>query len=280
MAQQPNQRKPDGLLAQIATLGLVEVTLGRLTQRRSGLPGIGVLYGPPGWGKSFCANEIAKTDRQGVYVQIRSSWSRKALLQAIAEELGTETRGTLATLLDGICAELTPKARTRVLILDEFDHCTRSDLMVELVRDIYEGSQGSMLLIGEEKLPRKLEHWERLHSRVLSWAPALPVSVEDAAKLATIYCPNVELREGVLARLVESAQGSVRRVCVNLSLILDHCMTFGSPSVGVETLDREIKVYTGRSPEPRKLPGEEREQAANRPPFTTTRNGTGDRRGA
>lgn len=42
--------RPPGV-ASIAALDLVATTLTRLKQRRSGMPGIGVLYGPAGWEK-------------------------------------------------------------------------------------------------------------------------------------------------------------------------------------------------------------------------------------
>ncbi|MCG9087420.1 AAA family ATPase, partial [Laribacter hongkongensis] len=85
--------------------------------------------------------------------------------------------GTIPALLDQICEQLA--ASQRPLIIDEFDFALRSDSMVELVRDIYEGSQGTILLIGEEQLPQRLKRWERFHSRVMAWIPALPVSLED-----------------------------------------------------------------------------------------------------
>jgi hypothetical protein len=56
-------------------------------------------------------------------------------------------------------------------------------------------------LVGEELLPRKLEAWERFHSRVSAWAPAQRVSHADAEKLAPIYCPDVELTSDVHDKL-------------------------------------------------------------------------------
>jgi hypothetical protein len=58
----------------------------------------------------------------------------------------------------------------RPLIIDEFDHLMKGD-KVELIRDLYEGSQGTFLIIGEEMLARKLEKWERFHGRILNWVP-------------------------------------------------------------------------------------------------------------
>ncbi len=61
---------------------------------------------------------------------------------------------------------------------------------VEIVRDFYEASQGTFLIIGEEMLARKLEKWERFHGRILNWVLALPADCNDVTLLAVIYAPK------------------------------------------------------------------------------------------
>ncbi|WP_404991360.1 AAA family ATPase [Cupriavidus pauculus] len=237
-----------GGVANIGTLDLVSATLERLDTRRSGLPGMAVLYGPAGWGKTFATNVLAIESR-AYYVQMRSAWRSKSLLEKILFEMGVKHgKATVPALLDMVCEQLSTSRRT--LILDEFDYATKSDSLIELARDIYEGSQGSLLLVGEELLPKKLEQWERFHSRVLTWAPAQPVTVEDAVQLAAIYAPNVELSPDVLAHLVQAAKGSVRRVSVNLTQLHEHCLTYGIDVCTVADMEK-VAIYTGRAPERR-----------------------------
>jgi hypothetical protein len=50
---QISKARPVGGIAAIATLDVVQATLEQLATRRQGVPGIGVLYGPSGWGKTF-----------------------------------------------------------------------------------------------------------------------------------------------------------------------------------------------------------------------------------
>lgn len=236
-----------GGVASIATLDLVATALEKLVGRHGDLPGLGVLYGPAGWGKSFCANTIANQER-GYFVQMKSAWRSKALLEKILFEMGLRAKGTVAQLLDEVCTQLA--ASRRPLIIDEFDHCAKSDALIEIVRDIYEGSRAAIMLIGEEGLPHTLERWERFHSRVLSWVPAQPVTFDDAAKLAVIYCPDIKVGDDMLAHLVKIAGGSVRRVSVNLTLVHGYCMTMGLRSVDMDAWGDQ-PFYTGRSPERR-----------------------------
>lgn len=237
---------PPGL-ASIAALDLVSVTMEKLKDRNAGLPGLGVLYGPAGWGKSMAAGSMQMLYR-AYYLQIRSAWTRKTLLEKILVEMGVTVpkhRATIPHLLDLVCAQLS--GSTRPLVLDEFDYCTRSDGLIEIVRDIYEGSRCSILLVGEELLPQKLAGWERFHSRVLAWAPAQPVSLGDAYKLAPLYCAGVELSEDLLAHLVALSEGSVRRLSVNLSLVRNEALTHGEDAMSLASWGGR-ELYTGQAP--------------------------------
>lgn len=234
-------------VAQIANLDLVSIAAEKLLSRVDSLPGIGVMYGEAGRGKTIACSALANQTR-GYYVQMRSAWNRKALLEKILFEMGIKPAGTIPTLLDQICEQLA--ASRRPLIIDEFDFCLRTDALVELVRDIYEGSQGTLLLIGEEQLPQKLKRWERFHSRVMAWIPALPVSLADAEKLASIYCPDVKIAEDLMIRVVELAHGSVRRVCVNLTRIHEEAMMQAESQMTLDMWgDRDL--YTGDAPKRR-----------------------------
>ena len=231
-------------VAQIHNLSLVRTATERLSGRTVGLPGMAVLYGPAGYGKTTAALAIANENR-AYFVQMRSAWGRKALLEKVLLEMGAKPHGTIPQMLDQVCEQLATSGR--MLMIDEFDYCVRNDSTIELVRDIYEGSQATLLLLGEEMLPQKLKKWERFHSRVLSWIPAQPISLQDARALAPIYCPGVRVADDLLEHLVKRASGSVRRVSVNLAGVLEAANLEGWETVTLAQWgDRPI--YTGEAP--------------------------------
>ena len=230
--------------ANVKNLELVRTATERLCSRTAGLPGLACLYGPAGYGKTTAAGAVANENRS-YFVQIRSAWTRKALLEKILAEMSLRPSGTLSDMLDQVAAQLA--ASGRMLILDEFDYAVRSDSMIELIRDIYEASQATILLLGEELLPQKLRKHERFHSRVLSWIPAQPVSLADAALLAPIYAPGLRVADDLLDHLVRAASGSIRRVCVNLANVADTAALEGWDSVSLrDWADRPL--YTGEAP--------------------------------
>jgi hypothetical protein len=131
---------------------------------------------------------------------------------------------TLSEMMELASAELAKSGRP--LIIDEFDHLVNGN-KVEIVRDLYEASQGTFLIIGEELLARKLEKWERFHGRVLNWVPALPSDLNDVMELSHIYAPSIEITQDVLEQLVSVVRGSTRRVSTNLEMLHENALELG-----------------------------------------------------
>ena len=231
-------------IAPIANLDLVSIAMSKLIHRQDSLPGLGVYYGPSGFGKTTTIVAVANQTR-AYYVQMRSAWGKKALLEKIAFEMGLRPASTVAANLDLICEQMSTSQRP--LILDEADHAASRPGMVELLRDIYEGSQAPLMLVGEEMLPNKLKKFERFHGRVLAWVPAQPVTMDDAMKLKTIYSPDIAIADDLMAYVVEIAHGSVRRLCINLVDIQDYAMLHGLDSINRAEWGNQ-PLYTGDAP--------------------------------
>lgn len=216
--------------------------------RAANLPGLVCLYGPSGWGKSISANYLCNAQR-GYYLQVKSIWSKKVVLEKILLEMGIKPGPTAGAMLDQVCDQLS--ASGRPLVIDEMDHLVEKK-SVELIRDIYEGSQAPVLIIGEEQLPQKLKRWERFHGRILAFVPALPVSQSDAIALAAVYAHGLEVAIEVIDHLVKASHGSVRRVCVNLDLLREAAAVHGVTAVDLAWCEaRSIVFYTGEAPKRR-----------------------------
>ncbi|WP_427550918.1 AAA family ATPase [Methylomonas sp. MS20] len=235
-------------IAHIGNMRQCQVALERAIERHAGLPGLVCFYGPSGWGKSLSSNYLCNSVR-GYYVQIKSLWSKKVILQKILGEMGIKPAPTCGEMLDQVCDQLA--ASGRPLIIDEMDHIVDKKA-VELVRDIYEGSQAPILIIGEENLPQKLKKWERFHGRILAFVPALPVDLEDAKRLASVYAQGIECADDLLRKLVADSHGSVRRVCVNLDQVREAAAEQGVRQVDLGWCQGHgVAFYTGEAPKRR-----------------------------
>jgi len=209
---------------------LASQAMEHLIQRDPNLPGLGAFCGPPGYGKSKAAAHVAVRHRC-VYVEIRSHYTRKAFLLSILAEMGVEPERTVYQMVDQICEQLMRSQKP--LILDEMDHAVQLNL-VELVRDIYEGSGAPILMIGEEQFPKKLTRWGRFYDRVLAFTWAEPCDTDDARKLAKLYCPEVPIADEWLQRALKETRGITRRLCVNIEAARREAKKLGAKSIDLK----------------------------------------------
>jgi DNA transposition AAA+ family ATPase len=230
-------------VAPLANVALCLTALERAMQRPSHLPGIVVLYGPSGWGKSFAAAHAANRHRC-YYVEAKSTWSKRDVVKAILKEMGISPAVSTTEMLDQVAEQLVLSKRP--LIVDEVDHLVKR-AEVQIVRDLYEASKAPILLIGEEQLPVKLKKYERFHGRVLQWAPAQPVTIEDAQALRRLYCTRATIADDLLAKITDTAAGSARRVVVNLELVQEEAAIQGWESVDLARWGKR-DLYTGDAP--------------------------------
>lgn len=229
-------------IAPLKNVGLCSRGLERAMNRQAHLPGIVVLYGPAGYGKSFAAAYTANKHRAH-YVECRSTWTQKAVLSAIAREMDLVPASTTYALTDQISEHLALSERP--LIIDEVDHIVKRQA-VEIIRDIYEGSQAAILVIGEERLPEHLRKWERFHGRVLDFIAAQPADLDDARTLARFYCRKVKIADDLLAQVTKVAKGSIRRVCVNLAQIEEGAVSSGLKEISASQWTKGF--FTGDVP--------------------------------
>lgn len=229
--------------APLANVALTVSALQGAAKRPAHLPGIVVLYGPSGLGKSTAA-AVAAMQLSAYYVQAKSSWTRKAVYQAILKVMGVVPAKTIYDMEDQVAAQLA--ASGRPLIVDECDHLVAKS-SIEIVRDIYEASGAAILLIGEEHLPAGLARWERIHNRVLEWVPAQYATMADAQALRDLYCDKVTIEDDLLQKIHEVSKGVARRICVNLERAQQAGLASGKKSMGLAEWGKR-PLYTGEAP--------------------------------
>lgn len=232
-------------IANLSNVTLLSSAIGRALVRPTHLPGLVVFYGPSGIGKSFSA-AYAANRYQAYYVECKSSWTRKALLSAILNSMGIMPAKTLPEMTDQAAEQLALSGKP--LIIDEMDHIVEKKA-VEVIRDLYEGSQGTILMIGEELLPFKLKVWERFHNRVLDWVPAQLADIDDCRALAVLYCRDTVINDDLLAEINRVSKGCVRRICVNIERVRQESNALGGlPEISLKDWGKR-GFYTGDAPE-------------------------------
>lgn len=235
-------------LTQLQNVSAMAELIERLENRPSHLPGIGVFYGFSGLGKT-CAAIYATNRYNALYIEMGSSWTRKTLCEAILGEMSILPKRTVADQVAQIAQALT--ITPRPVIIDEADVLLTRGL-IELAREIHDKAAASLILVGEELFPARLEAHERIHNRVLDWTAAAPASLDDTATLARLFCAQVNITDDLLKAVHHASGGRVRRVCVNIDRIREFAMTHGHRKVDA-TLWDDRPLWTGRSPVARRF---------------------------
>ncbi|EAU53561.1 AAA family ATPase [Mariprofundus ferrooxydans] len=186
-----------------------------LTSRSIGMPGMGLIYGPTGAGKTTAITWYIN-QCNGVYVRAWAVWSPSAMLEAISSELNLPKMRSLASMAAAIVAKLEETGRP--LFIDEADYVIEQQRMVETLRDLHDMSAVPVILIGMEGIHRKIQARKQVSGRLAEWVEFTPCDLDDARLLADGLC-EVIVDDDLLAALHKSTHGLARNMTVGLSRI-------------------------------------------------------------
>jgi len=201
----------------LRNVALLSGLIKRVEQRRWGLPGMAVFHGKTGHGKTYaCSGAVVGMDV--IHISVQQLWNKKKLMTSILRELQMPQTGTLADLMERCNEGLAIADRT--LIIDEADYAVDRG-MIEMIRDMHDGSGASIILVGMEQLPQKLKKWELVDGRILAWVGAEPADFQDAKLMANWYAKGITLDDALIEKVRTENNGSARRMSVDFAHVLD-----------------------------------------------------------
>lgn len=202
-------------LLRLAELGL------SLKDRSISTPGIGVVYGDTGFGKTTGLAWYGVRQERAVYVRALQLWTPLTMLETIAGELDVQTDRSLAKTLTRIVSELV--AQNRMLIVDEADYVVGNVKLLNTLRDVHDLSTMPVVLVGMADFVKKLR--TRMDQRQFSGRVAFelefkPLDLDDTRLLAKeLLDDDVKIDDALLTRLHDACEGSARLVRVGLARI-------------------------------------------------------------
>ena len=236
-------------VAPLANVSRLITLIKRIEAREYGLPGLGCIYGRAGRGKTTAA-VYACNSLNACHVEAMPIGGVKGLLTMIVVELGLRPARTTDALFMQAAEQLGRSNRT--LIIDEADHIL-SDRPIEIIRRLHDISAVPVILMGEEMLPQRLQRWERVHSRILSWVGMEEATVEDVGYLAEIYARDISLGSDVKQAILKASKGSLRNVSTNLANLREFATVRGYSSITMVEWGSQ-PFHTGEAPQPRNAP--------------------------
>lgn len=202
-----------------------------LLTRTPGTPGIGLIFGNSGLGKTTAIAWFVG-QCNGVYVRALSTWTPGAMLQSILRELDVApTKLRSATMVNQIVDIL--KATGRPLFLDEFDYIIDDRKMTETLRDIHDISSVPIVLVGMEGVQKKVQNRNQFVNRIAQWVEFKPVNFEDCQLLSRSLC-EIVIKTELLQKLYKASKGVIRLIVIGLDVIERKARTLDLSVIGSE----------------------------------------------
>jgi len=223
-----------------------EQLLDNLLNRSSMVPGIGLIHGPTGFGKTTAVEWLFNQDEvNGIFVRCYASDTVTSLLGGITHELGIPRRATLRDTVDGIVEAI--RAEELVLFIDEIDHVVGNARIMETLRDIYDATEQPLILVGMEAIALRISHRKQLFNRISQWIEFKPADLEDVSLIAREMLEvDVEIDEELLDFIRQKANGVVRVITSALDKIEKQAMASDARIIRLEDVDTSYLVQDVR----------------------------------
>lgn len=215
-----------------------------LIHRAPGMPGMGLVHGETGYGKSTAITWLINRVN-GAYVRALATMTPHSLLSALAHDLSIEARGSTSSVMSSILGSLGDNPRP--LFFDEADYIVKSERMTETLRDIHDMTLVPVVLIGMGGIDRKVSHRKQLTGRVLQDVRFEPADIEDARKLADGLC-EVRIKDDLLDRVLRATRGGVRHIVIALARIELFARARGLAEIDSAEWGKKDEFFTGDAP--------------------------------
>lgn len=192
-------------------------TLGNLQNRAKGVPGMALVYGEPGLGKTQAALWwVANNQEDAIYVSATQSMTTKWLLDEIIKELGDSPFYRISEIFEQIVRELIK--RQKLIIVDEIDYLAHEKSTIEMLRDIHDRTHTPIVLIGMAYADKKLKRYRHLYDRLSEILQFQKFPIEDTKNLvnqlseikfddsAIEYIQNSDNRFRQIVKIVDKAE--------------------------------------------------------------------------
>lgn len=215
-----------------------------LLDRPPGMPGMGLIFGPTGAGKTTAVTWLI-TRNHGVYVRALSTTTPRSLLRTIARELDLEPRSSNVETVEMIVQRLAETGRP--LFVDEADYLVTQTRLVETLRDIHDLATVPVVLIGMAGVQRKIRSRQQLTGRIAQWVEFMPATLDDVRLLAQ-QLAEMTIADALLKQLHESTRGSMRLIVVGLLKIEARAKAKGLTIIGPADWPRAGSFFFGDAP--------------------------------
>ncbi|WP_417656165.1 AAA family ATPase [Pseudidiomarina aestuarii] len=191
--------------------------LRNLNSRSSIIPGLGLIHGPSGFGKTTTVVWMFNQARS-VYVRCYATDTPSSFLSRVLEEMNEVPRPPLSNMVRQVIDRMVVDHCS--LFIDEADHIVQNTRIMETIRDIYDSAEQPVVLIGMEQIARRISHRKQMFNRISEWVEFQPCDLDDMQKLVSeLFEEKVTVEEDLLSYIRNESGGEMRQILVALEKI-------------------------------------------------------------
>jgi len=233
-------------IVEVKNMLKTEQLLDNLLNRSSIVPGIGLIHGPSGFGKTTAVQWLFNQDEvSGIFIRCYKADTVTSLLEQIAKEIGIQQRHGLRGMVDGIVEAV--REQELCLFIDECDHVVGNARIMETLRDIYDATEQPLILVGMEEIARRISQRKQLFNRISQWIEFKPADLEDVRLIASQMLEvDVEIDEALLELICRRANGVVRVITTALDKVEKRAMANGASFIALGDIDERELLHDVR----------------------------------
>ena len=197
------------VFAKSANVTAFTTSMTKLIGRQDGIPGMSLIFGEPGLGKTRTALWWA-AQNDGVFMRTKKLMSGRWLLEELVAELGEAPMRRVSDLFRQ-CVEMLME-KPRAIFVDEVDYLTHDARIIETLRDIHDTTGTPIIFIGMGMADKKLMRFKHLYDRFAEIVKFHDLSESDIKGIAEQMC-EVKLAADAIP-YIHSQANRFRRIVV------------------------------------------------------------------
>jgi len=220
----------------------LQEAMAALEHRDGGVPGLGLVVGSAGYGKTKSIQWQA-VQTGAVYLRAKATWTTSWMLDEVCSEMKILSQSRIRDKF--VDLQNTMRLAKSTIYIDEADYLVRDRKLLDTIRDLHDETGTPIILVGMDEIQKKLMRHHQFWSRVSQQIIYKPLMAREIILLGQELC-DLAVEEKTAEQLFSATCGNFRDVIVALSHMERMAKANRTGVISVKMVDMTIKSVLKR----------------------------------